>query len=115
MSRMRRGPNALPPNGGGTGRAARRAIITLSRTRRAGASGFIARGFTDARPRRRAGSSTACLRDAMPDNVRKREHEAERPITLPDGDCPYAELAVTTNFSFLRGASHPRELVQLAC
>src|SRR3990172_3215367 len=24
---------------------------------------------------------------------------------------PYAELAVTTNFSFLRGASHPQEMV----
>ena len=27
---------------------------------------------------------------------------------------PYAEIAVTTNYSFLRGASHPRELVQTA-
>jgi error-prone DNA polymerase len=27
---------------------------------------------------------------------------------------PYAELAVTTNYSFLRGASHPRELVETA-
>ncbi|MFZ0236157.1 MAG: PHP domain-containing protein, partial [Xanthobacteraceae bacterium] len=26
----------------------------------------------------------------------------------------YAELAVTTNFSFLRGASHPQELVARA-
>ena len=26
----------------------------------------------------------------------------------------YAELAVTTNFSFLRGASHPREMVETA-
>ena len=26
----------------------------------------------------------------------------------------YAEIAVTTNYSFLRGASHPRELVQAA-
>src|SRR5882724_2411390 len=26
----------------------------------------------------------------------------------------YAELAVTTNFSFLRGASHPQEMVQRA-
>src|SRR5215475_6569498 len=26
----------------------------------------------------------------------------------------YAELAVTTNFSFLRGASHPREIVETA-
>src|SRR5262245_26638491 len=28
---------------------------------------------------------------------------------------PYAELAVTTNFSFLRGASHPSELAAAAC
>lgn len=27
---------------------------------------------------------------------------------------PYAELAVTSNFSFLRGASHPEELVHTA-
>ena len=27
---------------------------------------------------------------------------------------PYAELQVTTNYSFLRGASHPRELVAAA-
>src|ERR1700728_2427902 len=27
---------------------------------------------------------------------------------------PYAELAVTTNFSFLRGASHPHEMVETA-
>ena len=26
----------------------------------------------------------------------------------------YAEVAVTTNYSFLRGASHPRELVETA-
>ena len=26
----------------------------------------------------------------------------------------YAEVAVTTNYSFLRGASHPKELVQTA-
>ena len=26
----------------------------------------------------------------------------------------YAELAVTTNFSFLRGASHPQEMVATA-
>src|SRR5215813_4195748 len=30
------------------------------------------------------------------------------------GDAAYAELAVTTNFSFLRGASHPHELVDHA-
>ena len=27
---------------------------------------------------------------------------------------PYAEIAVTTNYSFLRGASHPKELVKMA-
>src|ERR1017187_3945229 len=27
---------------------------------------------------------------------------------------PYAEIAVTTNFSFLRGASHPKEMVLAA-
>ncbi|PHZ83930.1 error-prone DNA polymerase [Paremcibacter congregatus] len=29
-------------------------------------------------------------------------------------DFPYAELAVSSNFSFLRGASHPEELVEMA-
>ena len=27
---------------------------------------------------------------------------------------PYAELAVTTNFTFLTGASHPEEMVERA-
>jgi error-prone DNA polymerase len=31
-----------------------------------------------------------------------------------DGTAPYAELQVTSNFSFLRGASHPEELVVAA-
>src|SRR5437667_3228221 len=31
-----------------------------------------------------------------------------------DGTIKYAEFAVTTNFSFLRGASHPEELVVTA-
>ena len=26
----------------------------------------------------------------------------------------YAEIAVTTNYSFLRGASHPKELIEMA-
>lgn len=43
------------------------------------------------KPARRAGSCMDCLRDAM-----------------------VAELAVTTNFSFLRGASHPEEMVAQA-
>jgi error-prone DNA polymerase len=37
-----------------------------------------------------------------------------RPVAFPDPEIAYAELAVTTNFSFLRGASHPREMVQQA-
>lgn len=36
------------------------------------------------------------------------------PTKVADCDVDYAELAVTTNFSFLRGASHPRELVYTA-
>src|SRR5687768_6858637 len=37
------------------------------------------------------------------------------PAPPPEGDIPpYAELDVTTNFSFLRGASHPDELVYRA-
>ncbi|MBL8880207.1 MAG: PHP domain-containing protein [Phycisphaerales bacterium] len=38
--------------------------------------------------------------------------ESAHPRTL--ADTPYAELAVTTNFTFLRGASHPEEYVQRA-
>src|SRR5580704_10928968 len=52
-----------------------------------------------ARSRSRAGFCTACLRECC----------------VRVGCCvmhtAYAELAVTTNFSFLRGASHPEELV----
>jgi len=32
----------------------------------------------------------------------------------PGSFCPYADLHVTSNFSFLRGASHPEELVERA-
>ncbi len=32
-------------------------------------------------------------------------------LPAPDPSHAYAELAVTTNFSFLRGASHPKELI----
>jgi len=34
--------------------------------------------------------------------------------TTPPEVAPYAELAVTTNFSFLRGGSHPKEFVKQA-
>ena len=50
----------------------------------------------------------------MPDHNNKKTSEAERRLVLPDAKIPYAELAVTTNFSFLRGASHPKEMVQQA-
>jgi len=36
-----------------------------------------------------------------------------KPATPPEA-APYIELATTTNFSFLRGGSHPRELVKQA-
>ena len=40
-------------------------------------------------------------------------HESAASAACP-AISPYAELAVTTNFSFLRGASHPEELVRQA-
>ena len=33
------------------------------------------------------------------------------PVLAAEPASPYAELAVTTNFSFLRGASHPEEFM----
>src|SRR5262252_11121094 len=35
-------------------------------------------------------------------------------IEILEGQPPYAEIAVTSNFSFLRGASKPEELVTTA-
>jgi error-prone DNA polymerase len=40
--------------------------------------------------------------------------EKKKPQARPAASSPYAEFAVTTNFSFLRGASHPEELVEQA-
>jgi error-prone DNA polymerase len=42
-----------------------------------------------------------------------KDKKAERTFVLPSPDPThtYAELAVTTNFSFLRGASHPKEFI----
>src|SRR5580700_11465996 len=70
----------------------RSAIITGSRTRRDVASGCSGRGSTAATASR-AGSSMASFPEQAP---------------------RYAELQVTTNFSFLHGASHPDELVLTA-
>src|SRR5262249_54127736 len=70
---------------------ARRATIFASRTAPAAVSGCSAPGSI-ARPASRAGSCTACSGDAM----------------------RYGVFAVAASFSFLRGASHPEELVAAA-
>ena len=46
-------------------------------------------------------------------NVKLREPPAP-PTSVAHCDLPYAELDVTSNFSFLRGSSHPDELVYQA-
>jgi error-prone DNA polymerase len=40
--------------------------------------------------------------------------ESETPLRVLENQPPYAEIAVTTNFSFLRGASRPKELALTA-
>ncbi len=51
----------------------------------------------------------------MPEQPDTKLHKAlDAPICVPDRHFPYAELDVTTNFSFLRGASHPDEMVYRA-
>src|SRR5207253_982712 len=87
-------------NGGGRehpARSMRSAIITGSRTRRDGAFGCSGRVYTAATASR-DGLSMA----SFPDPV------------LSERASRYAELQVTSNFSFLRGASHPDELVLTA-
>src|ERR1700724_309069 len=89
------GRSGSPTNGGCRGRPARSmrsAIITGSRTRRGGVSGYTGQVSTAATTSR-AGLSMASFPEQAP---------------------RYAELQVTTNFSFLRGASHPDELVVTA-
>ena len=49
---------------------------------------------------------------AFPD--KEKRAEAEIVLPRPDPSHAYAELAVTTNFSFLRGASKPEDLVRQA-
>src|SRR5438445_7750425 len=89
------GLSGLPMNGG-SGRArvrlTRSATITGSRIRRGVASGCSARVSTAATTRH-AGLSMA---------------------SSPERASRYAELQVTSNFSFLRGAAHPDELVLTA-
>src|SRR4051794_18648385 len=82
-------------NGGSRGPLAplrRSATITGSRTRRGGASGC---------------SERVCRAMAA-------RHAGLPMAFFPEGVPRYAELQVTTNFSFLRGASHPDELVLTA-
>ncbi|MCY4574369.1 MAG: PHP domain-containing protein, partial [Gemmatimonadetes bacterium] len=43
------------------------------------------------------------------------EQNPRHPATGPRRTPAYAELQVTSNFSFLRGASHPAEMVERAC
>jgi hypothetical protein len=52
----------------------------------------------------------------MPEAANPKHRPVVPPPTSARGtsSCPYAELDVTTNFSFLRGASHPDELVYRA-
>src|SRR5689334_8651188 len=93
---MPKAPNASPPNGGAALRSP--AIITSSKIQAVIASGCFAKASSAARPTRRTGSCTGCLREGL----------ARKSMSA------YAELAVTTNFSFLRGASHPDEMVATA-
>src|SRR5438132_14072917 len=89
------GRSGSPRSGGGRKAPAllmRSATITGSRMRRGGASGCSGWVCT-ATTISRAGLSMASFPDPAP---------------------RYAELQVTTNFSFLRGAAHPDELVATA-
>ena len=107
-----RGPSGWSANGGW--RTPRPATTTWPKTRKGGATGSSASGPATPPPRR-AGSCTGSSRErgrARPRGVpprRPRRGEARRPWTGG-----YAELQVTSNFSFLRGASQPEELVERA-
>src|SRR5262249_43324321 len=86
------GQSGLPTNGGSRKVPAlrmRSATIIASRTRRGAVSGCTGQVCT-AMTTSHAGLSMA---------------------SLPEQTPRYAELQVTTNFSFLRGAAHPDELV----
>src|SRR5215831_9857674 len=77
-----------------------RATIFVSRTKRVCASGYsapVSTGIWRRAQRHRRGSCTASLRDFLTLRVMR-----------------YLEFACTSNFSFLRGASHPEELMMQA-
>src|SRR6266550_7536232 len=53
-------------------------------------------------------------RTLLDSRLRRNEQEWIRSKERDSRQVAYAELAVTTNFSFLRGASHPKEMVATA-
>src|SRR5690606_18454904 len=83
--------------GGRRTRRCRRGIIISARMRQGAGSGCSGSGFTGWRRCRRAGSCTGC--------------SGEGPVMR---QADYTELAAMSNFSFLRGGSHPGELVAQA-
>jgi error-prone DNA polymerase len=54
------------------------------------------------------------VRDARDARTPKPPPEDDGPLPQLEGQPPYAEIAVTSNFSFLRGASKPEELMAAA-
>ena len=50
----------------------------------------------------------------MPESEHQKIRKELEPLGEPAPVGPYVELQVTTNFSFLRGGSHPHELVKQA-
>src|SRR5580698_8923189 len=52
-----------------------------------------------------------CMKEVRDKRAPKPVPEVETPLRVLENQPPYAEIAVTTNFSFLRGASSPKELV----
>ena len=103
-SRVPKGRSASPWNGGATttGRALTRDYFRVESTRRRARLALPRRPLRPRDRRSRAGICTGCSRERRRSAGRRRHVRG------------YAELAVTTNFSFLRGASHPEELVAQA-
>src|SRR5438552_1115146 len=144
MSPARKGRNASPVNGGAAASRCRPVTITWWRILPATASGSIAKGFMGVRPPRHAGFCMDCSREEtmakvlplhsgrpgasgdpgprskksertlLDSRLRRNEQAWIRSKERGSRQVAYAELAVTTNFSFLRGASHPKEMVATA-
>ena len=102
-------------------RGASPAIISAPRIAKASASGFFAKAFSGARRRARAGSCMGFSRErrSAPSLLAKRSNQEAKAGSLRRGaprmmPAPLRRTGGTTNFSFLRGASHPEELVEQA-